>query len=180
MERAEKGEVIDSLKASFSKAQIALCADYRGLTVQEVTVLRRELKKTGAYAKVVKNTLARIALKKGENSGGAFEQFVSTFHGPSFVIFSDNDPVGPAKVIEQFCKGKDKFKVKGAWLDGQFVDAAGVDALSKMPGKAEVLSMLLRVISAPATQIVRLLQAPSEQVVRVIDAQRQNIEKKAA
>ncbi len=182
MERAEKQAEVEYLSGCFSKAPIAFCGDYRGLTVAQVTKLRKDLRKAGAHACVVKNTLGRISAQKAltpmAKSAAEVEKFVGMFKGPSMVVFSGEDPVAPAKVLADFVKTNDKLKVKGAYFEGAFVDAAGVLALSKMPGKKEVLSMLLRVISAPATQIVRLLSAPATQTVRVLDGHRQNIEKK--
>lgn len=183
MDKAEKQAELDRLSGAFTKAQITFCGDFRGLTVAQVTKLRKELRKTGASACVVKNTLGRISAKKAlaakAKTPSAVEKFVATLKGPSMVVFADADPVAPAKVLSEFAKSNDKLKVRGAYFEGAFVDAGGVQALSQMPGRAELLSMLLRVISAPATQLVRLLSAPATQTVRVIDAHRQNLEKKA-
>ncbi len=184
MERAEKHAEVEFLTECCTKAQIAFCCDPRGLTVGQVTKLRKDLRKAGAKAKVVKNTLGRLAIKKAYAAGKEAEltKFLGVMKGPSLLVFSDEDPVGPAKAISAFAgtKGHEKFSVKGAWFEGSFVDAAGVEALSKMPGRAETLAMLLRVINAPATQMVRLIQEPGAQLVRLIEAHRQNLEKKAA
>lgn len=178
MNRAEKDAEINFIGDALSKAQIALCADYRGLTVSQVTQLRRELRKAGSNARVVKNTLASISAKKFVNGvdEGQFESFLKVFNGPSVVIWSANDPVAPAKVVADFVKNNEKLQVKGAWIDGAFIDAAGVQALSKMPGKQEILAKLLNLIMAPATQLVRLIGTPGTQVVRVIEAQRSKLE----
>jgi large subunit ribosomal protein L10 len=181
MEKAQKVAAVEELTANFTQAQIAICGDYRGLTVAQMTKLRKELKKAGATSVVVRNTLGRISAKNANSSASSseLERFVQTLKGPSFVIFSKDDPIAPTKALAAFLKEKnnEKFKVKGAWFEGAYVDAAGVDALSKMPGRAEVMASLLRVILAPATQLVRLINEPGSQVVRVIDAQRQNLEK---
>ena len=179
MNRAEKQSEVDTLAGYFSNAQLAVCGDYRGLTVAQVTKLRKELRKAGARSKVVKNTLGKLSAKKANAAGGAeFEKFLATLKGPSFVIFSSDDPVAPAKALAQFVKDNDKFKVKGAWFEGAYVDAAGVAALSKMPGRAEIMASLLRVMLAPATQLVRLVNEPASLLVRAIEAHRQNLEKK--
>jgi large subunit ribosomal protein L10 len=184
MDKAEKQAELEFLNGHFTKAQIAFCSDYRGLTVAQVTKLRKELRKAGAEACVVKNTLGRLSATKtltpNAKSAAELEKFTKVLKGPSMVVFSNSDPVAPAKVLTDFAKGHDKLKIKGAYFEGAFMDTAGVQALSKMPGRTELLSMLLRVISAPATQIVRLLNAPGTQVTRVIDAHRQNLEKKEA
>ena len=182
MDRAERQAEVEYLAGCFTKSQIVLCADYRGLTVGQVTGLRKELKKSGATAQVVKNKLGHLSLKKakaGNTKDAEIEKFRSVLKGPSLVIFAD-DPVGPAKALAQFKKANEIFTIKGALFEGAFIDPAGVDVLSKMPGRAETLAGLLRLINGPATQLARLLSAPSGQVVRVLEAQRQNLEKKAA
>ena len=175
MERAEKKTMIEGLSQQFSKAQIALCADYRGLTVGQVTILRRNLRGVGATACVVKNKLAKRSVD-ASITGGDKDAFNKVFKGPSFLVFSDIDPIAPAKVIAEFAKLNDKLSIKGAWVDGKFLDAANVVALSKMPGKQELLAQLLSLMNAPATRLVGLLAAPAGQVVRVLDAQRQKLE----
>lgn len=181
MDRAEKQAELEAIGAGFASAQVALCADYRGLTVAEVTALRKELRKNGAKGKVVKNTLARLAAEKAYKDADAthLKKFMELFEGPSVVIYSDTDPVAPAKVVFAFAKDHQNLKIKGGWVDGQFIDKAGAETLSKMPGREETLAKLLALIAAPATQLVRLLAAPSTQVVRVLDGHRQNLEKKA-
>ncbi len=180
MNRAEKQAEVDYLTDCLTKGQVALCADYKGLTVAEVTELRRELHKTGSVGRVVKNTLARISATKVYNTANENElkKFLALLEGPSFVVVNFDDPVAPAKVITKFIKDKKKMTVKGGWLEGNFLDAKGVESLSEMPGKEQVLAKLLGLLSAPATQLVRLLQAPAAQLARVIDAHRQNLEKK--
>jgi large subunit ribosomal protein L10 len=175
MDRAQKQVEIDNLSQRFAKAQLALCADYRGITVGEVTVLRRNLRKAGATARVVKNKLAKRSVD-ATLSGSDKSTFLDVFKGPTFVVISDSDPVGPAKVIAEFAKQNSKFTIKGAWVDGGFLDAARVEALSKMPGKQELLAQLLSLINTPATRLVGLLQAPGAQVVRLLEAQRKKIE----
>jgi large subunit ribosomal protein L10 len=180
MDRAEKKAEIESLNDHMSRSQIAICADARGLTVAEVTELRKNLRKAGSFAKVVKNTLARLAVDKAYASAEAaeLEKFKKLLEGPSMMVFSYKDPVAPSKALTDFAKTHDKLKVKGGFIDGECVDESGVKTLSNMPGKEELLGKLLALINAPATQLVRLMQAPGTQMVRVLDAQREKIEKK--
>jgi large subunit ribosomal protein L10 len=177
MDKAEKQVELESIVASFSKAQVAVCADYRGLTVAQVTNLRRELKKAGCEARVVKNTLARLAVNKVVTDGkqDEVEKFLQTIVGPTLVVTNAEDAIAPTKVLVKFAKENDKFRVKGCWLDGAYVDAAGVDSLSKMPGREETFAMLLSLISAPATRLVRVLSEPGAQVVRSIEAYRKKL-----
>lgn len=178
MNRAEKESELSFLTDCFTKTQIALCADYRGLSVAQVTALRKELRDTGSFGKVVKNTLGRIAAERAlkGRTGSEVENFMKVLEGPTMVIYSYDDPIAPTKVITKFAKANEKLRIKGAFLDGSFVDESGVDSLSKMPGREEVLAQLLRLINTPATNLVRLLQAPSTQIVRVLDAHRGNLE----
>jgi large subunit ribosomal protein L10 len=177
MDKAEKQVELESIVASFSKAQVAVCADYRGLTVAQVTKLRSELKKAGCEARVVKNTLARIAVNKVAVDGKQDEvaKFLGTIVGPTLVVTNAADAIAPTKVLVKFAKENDKFRVKGCWLDGAYVDAAGVDSLSKMPGREETFAMLLSLISAPATRLARVLSEPGAQVVRSIEAYRKKL-----
>lgn len=181
MERSEKLKEVEFLNDCFGGSAIALCADYRGLTVAQITALRKELRNAGTQARVVKNTLAKLAVKEAfkEAEAAELERFIKIFEGPSLVVFSEKDPVAPAKVLSKFAKDNDKLQIRGAWLEGQFVDVAGVGSLSNMPGKEELLAKLLALINAPATQLLRLIQAPATQVVGVINAQKDKIEKGA-
>lgn len=181
MERAEKDQIVEELASRLSKAEVALVADYQGLSVMQFNELRKVLRDSGAVGQVFKNTLVRLSAKKsiGDDVTAEFEKFIGTLKGPSLVITSDKDPVTPAKVLAQFIKDKQKVTVKGAWLDGKFLDQAAVEALSRMPGKEEILGTLLALINTPATQLLRLMNTPATQVSRVIDAQRQKLEQAA-
>jgi large subunit ribosomal protein L10 len=173
MDRAERKAEIEFLTDCLKKTNVAVCADYRGLTVAQVTVLRKELRAAGAGARVVKNTLAKrsIAQAFGADSAEEAQKFQNIFKGPIFLMYSFKDPVGPTKVLVKHAKNIECLSVKGAFFEGKFLDEKRVLELSNMPGKEEVLSMLLRLISTPATNLVRILQAPGEQFVRVLGAQ---------
>ena len=181
MERAQKDQIVEDLAARFNKSEVAVVADYKGLSVMEFTELRKVLRDSGAKGQVFKNTLVRLSAKKsiGDDVSEDFKKFLGTLKGPTLVITSDKDPVTPAKVLAQFMKDKQKVTVKGAWLDGKFLDQAAVDQLSKMPGKEEILSKLLALLNTPATQLLRLINTPATQVTRVIDAQREKLQQAA-
>lgn len=181
MERSGKEQIVEELSARFSQAQVALIADYQGLSVAEFTELRKILRDNKAQGQVVKNTLVRLSARKsvGDDVSADFEKFLATLKGPTLVITSSEDPVSPAKVLAQFIKDKQKVKIKGAWLDGKFLDDKAVDQLSKMPGKEEVLAKLLALLNTPATQLLRLLNTPGTQMTRVIDAQREKLQQAA-
>ncbi|MFN4896191.1 MAG: 50S ribosomal protein L10 [Pseudomonadota bacterium] len=178
MDRTEKQAELDLLIGKFTRSQVAVCADYRGLTVAKITELRRELRQAGSEGRVVRNTLARIAATKTADGAkaGELEKFLESIVGPTLVVTCENDPIAPTKVLAKFAKANaDKFRVKGCWLDGAYVDAAGVDSLSKMPGREETFAMLLALINEPATRMVRLMSEPSAQVVRSIEAYRKKL-----
>jgi len=130
MERSEKQAELGVLVEKFTKSQVAVCADYRGLTVAKISELRRELRKAGSEGRVVRNTLARLAVTKiateRGNSQSEVERFLATIVGPTLVVTCDNDPIAPTKVLAKFAKANEKFRVKGCWLDGAYVDPAGV------------------------------------------------------
>lgn len=173
MERPEKDSQIDMLKAGFEESPLALCADYRGLTVSKISELRGDLKKAGAKSKVVKNTLARISANAilGEGaSADELERFIDVFSGPSLLIFSGEDIVSSAKVLSKFEKENEILSIKGAWFEGSFVDKKGVVGISTMPSREEILSSLLRLINTPATQLARVVQAPGQQLAQVVEA----------
>ena len=180
MDKNEKAEEVQFLTDCFKKSQIAICADYRGLTVAQITNLRSELRKAKCGARVVKNTLAKLSIEKayGEQAKGAIKGFSDTFVGPSLLVYSYEDPISPAKVLSKFKKeiGDAKFHIKGGCFEANTIDAKGVETLSSMPSREELLSQLLRLISTPATQLVRLLAAPATQVTRVVDERRKQLE----
>lgn len=178
MNRQDKQAELDLLVGKFTRSQVAVCVDYRGLTVAKITELRRELRQAGSEGRVVRNTLARIAATKTAEGSpdGEIDKFLASMVGPTLVVTCDQDPIAPTKVLVKFAKANaDKFRVKGCWLDGAYVDAAGVDSLSKMPGREETFAMLLALINEPATRLVRVMSEPSAQVVRSIEAYRKKL-----
>lgn len=189
MNKQEKHAEVKFLGEKLKESQIALVADYRGLSVTAITELRKKLFDSKAGSRVVKNTLAKRAVMESmgsgqvnvDDQGAELKKFIKELTGPTFLVYSDVDPIEPAKIIEAFNKAKEAAKspilsVRGAWVDGTFLDAKGVEALSKMPGKQEVLSTLLRLLNTPATNLVRLLNAPAQQTVQVVEAARRKLE----
>lgn len=182
MDRQERQQEIDYLNQWYGKAQVALCVDYRGLTVEQITRFRKELRANGAVGRVVKNTLNGLAVDKAFSSQNQdlVGKYKALFKGPSLLIISESDPVAPAKVVAKFAKELQSLTVKGAWLDGTFIDKKGVEELSKMPGRKEILAQLLALLNTPATQLLRLMSTPAQQMVTVLDGHRKNLEAKAA
>jgi large subunit ribosomal protein L10 len=164
MDRAEKAQTVENLKADFGASSLAVVAHYSGLTVAELTDLRRKMGAAEVSFQVTKNRLARIAIKDTP-----FENLDGLFKGPTGVALS-SDPVAAAKVATAFAKDNEKFVVLGASLGGQLLDVNGVKALATLPSIDALRAKLLGLIVAPATRIAGILQAPAGQLARVISA----------
>lgn len=171
MDRAQKEQAIAELNAKMQAAKVAIIAEYKGLDVATATDIRKKCRESQVSYKVVKNTLAKRAAK-----GTSLEQIADGFKGPVVLVLGD-DPVTPAKVLTEFAKDrKDKFLLKSAVVEGQKLDASGIEALAKMPGMNELRGMIVGMISAPASKLVRLIATPGQQVARAIDAHREQLE----
>lgn len=175
--RADKENEVKLIADGISESQLTVCVDYLGLTVAQVSDLREQLAEAGAEAKVTKNTLARIAANDvlKDTSAEDLEKFVDLFTGPSLMVFSKEEAVGPAKVLAKFAKEHEHLDVKGAWFDNAFLDTKGVVAVSKMPSREETLAKLLSLLNTPAQMLMRLMNAPAQKVVQVIKAHEQNL-----
>lgn len=177
MSRARKDEELQYLDSRLQQAPLQICADYRGLTVEQITAVRRAVREASAEAKVVKNTLAKIAHKR--NFEGAdkaeIEKFSDVLEGPSMLIFSGDDVVVSAKKAVQFEKDYESFTLKGGWFEGKFLDESAIKNLSSMPSREESLGQLLSVMTQPATLLVRTLAAPAAQLVQVLEAYRRKL-----
>jgi large subunit ribosomal protein L10 len=154
MLRQVKEKTVDELKSTLAKVASLIVADFRGLKVEEINGLRREIRKADCSYLVVKNTLFKRAV-----AGTRMEGLSTLFKGPTAIAFSFNDPVGPAKVIDKFSGTQEKLKVKGGYLDGQVLDAVAVKSLATMKGKDELRAELLALLIAPAQSFVALLAA---------------------
>jgi len=147
MTKAEKAEVIDYLTSSFKETEAIAICDYKGLTVKELESLRDKVRAVGGKTQVVKNTLANIALKNAGKEGYDLSE-------TNILVWGD-DQLTIAKTIAKFASdNKDLFAIKKAFLDGEFKDAADLIALSKLPGREELLGMLLSVWTAPLRGMV--------------------------
>ena len=164
MDRAQKSEAIEALKGVFADAGAVVVTHYLGLTVAEMTDLRGRLRKEGASLKVVKNTLAVKAMD------GASASALALFKGPVAIAYAP-DPVSAAKVVTQYAKDNDKFKVIGGILDQTTVlDQKAVSALATLPSLDQIRAQLIGLIQAPATKIAGVLVAPAGQLARVFNA----------
>ena len=173
--RSEKEQAVTELHEKFLKATVAIVAEPKDIDVETITALRKKFRGGKIEYKVVKNTLAKRALK-----GTKAEGLTDLFNGPSAIIFGYEDPISPAKFVQDFIREKkDKLVVRGAVVDGAKVDAAGVEALSKMPGLQELRAIMLGMFMRPAQQLACVISQPSTSIARVIDAKREADSKKA-
>jgi len=173
MERAVKEQVVADLKDKMAKAASVVLADFKGLTVEAVTGLRREFRAAQCEYKVVKNTLLGLAVK-----GTGMEAFEKLLTGPTAVAYSAEDPAAPAKIAAKFAKEHaEKFIIKGGFIEGRVLDAKGVEQLSKLPGKNELRAKALATLLAPATELVRLLGAGPLNFLYLLNARKAELEK---
>ena len=164
MERSQKQALVATLHQDLSDTVCVVVTHQTGLSVAEVTQLRRQMRSAGASYRVTKNRLVRRALE-----GTAFENLSPLFTGPTAIAFS-RDPVAAAKAAVEFANRNDKLTIIGGGLSGQLIDAAGVKELALLPGLDELRGKLLGLLAAPATRLARVLQAPAGQVARVLAA----------
>ena len=166
LNRQEKAVVIEEVSAQVAKAQSIIIAEYRGLDVASVTVLRKTARESGVYLRVLKNTLVRRAV-----AGTPFEGLSAQLTGPLIYGISA-DPVSAAKVLAGFAKTNDKLAIKGGALPNNVLGQDGVKALATMPSRDELISKLMGTMQAPITQFVRTLNEVPTKFVRGLAAVR--------
>ncbi|MFL2547311.1 MAG: 50S ribosomal protein L10 [Candidatus Rariloculaceae bacterium] len=165
LDRKAKEALVDEVKSVAATAHSAVAAEYRGLTVAEMTELRSEARNSGVYLKVVKNTLARRAVE-----GTDFQCLQESLHGPLLLAFSKEDPGAAARVIKGFSKEHEKLVTVAVSIGGELYEASGLNRLAALPTLDEARAMLLRTLNAPMTQLVRVLAEPPAMLARTLQA----------
>ena len=150
----QKKQVVADLIEKLKNAQAGVIVDYRGLTVEEDTDLRRKLREAGVEYKVVKNTLTRFAANEVGLSG--LDEFLN---GPTSLAVSADDPVAPAKVIADFAKSNECLKIKSGFLDGNVISLDEINTLAKTPSRDTLIAQIMGSLNAPVSDLVRTLQA---------------------
>jgi len=163
MARPEKIAQVDAVEASLVGAKSIVLSDLTGLNVAKITDLRRRCRAEGIDIKVVKNTLAKRAIKDGPAAGLA-----KYFEGPTAIAVSRESENGAAKVIAKFAEENELPRLKGGFVDGNVIDAKGVLALSKIPSRKELLSQLLGNIEGPSRNLVSVMQGPLRNLASVL------------
>lgn len=164
MDRAEKQELVTTLSEVFKTTSVVVVAHYSGLTVAQMSNLRRQMKAQGATVKVAKNRLAKIALE-----GSDVAHVAPLFKGPTVIAYS-SDPVAAPKVAVEFAKANDKFVILGGAMGTTALNVDGVKALATLPSLDELRAKLVGLIQAPATKLAQLSNAPAAKLARVFGA----------
>ena len=170
MDRAQKEKVVEELGQIFESSGVVVVARYEGLTVAEMQVLRAMMREAGGAVRVAKNWHAKIALE-----GKPCASIGSLLTGMTVLAYSE-DPVAAAKVAIDFAKKNDKFAILGGSMGGQGLDPAGVDAVSKLPSREELIASVVACIGAPASNIAGAIGAPASNIAGILST----LEEKAA
>ncbi len=164
MDRAAKQKLVEELRQVFTETEVVVVVQNAGLTVAQITDLRRQIKAAGASFKVTKNRLTRLAL-----DGTRYQQIDGLFKGPTGIATS-SDPVGAAKVVVEFAKKNDKLVLLGGAMGDTKLDVDSVKALATLPSLDELRGKIVGLLNAPATKVAGVVQAPASKLARVFNA----------
>ena len=163
----DKQQIVSEVNQAASSALSAVLADYRGVTVEDMTVLRKNARANKVYLRVVRNTLLKRAVADTE-----FECIQEVLVGPTILAFSQEDPGAAARVLKDFAKENDDFEIKALSVGGQLMDASQIDVLAKLPTMDQARSMLMSVMLAPVTKLARTMNEVPSKLTRAVAAVR--------
>lgn len=168
--KAFKKDKIENIKEKLEKAQVAIVTEYKGLSVEEITNLRRKLQKEDGDYMVTKNTLAKIAVKDTQ-----YEVLTDSFKGPIALAFGFKDQVSPAKTLASFIKEVKKGEIIAAALDGKLLSADEAKALANLPSREEIYAKMLGCVNSPASGIANSVNGVLTKLVRTLDAVKEKL-----
>ncbi len=168
---AQKKEVVAELADVAAKAHSLVAAEYAGLTVAQLTELRKKARESGVFLRVAKNTLVRRAVQ-GTDYVGAADQLV----GPLLYAFSVEDPGAAGRLVKDFAKANDKLKARLVAVGGQIYPGSHVDVLAALPTYEQALAMFASLMAQPATMLARVMAEPASQLGRVLGQVREQKE----
>jgi len=160
----EKVETIEDLKSRLTGVKTVLLAEYRGLTVSQLSDLRKQLKAVSAEYKIVKNRLARLAI-----ASSAVADLGAALKGPTGLVLAKGDPVSVAKTLQTFARTNQALVLKVGVVDGQILEPAGLKALADLPSREALRAQIVGALQGPLAQLVGLLQAPQRELVYVLE-----------
>jgi large subunit ribosomal protein L10 len=163
----DKQQIVSEVNQAASSALSAVLADYRGVTVEDMTALRKNARANKVYLRVVRNTLLKRAVADTE-----FECIQEVLVGPTILAFSQEDPGAAARVLKDFAKENDDFEIKALSVGGQLMDASQIDVLAKLPTVDQARSMLMSVMLAPVTKLARTMNEVPSKLTRAVAAVR--------
>jgi len=161
----DKKSIVSEISEKASSALSVAIADYRGLTVNEMGLLRKEARSSDIYLKVIRNNLAKIALK-----GTEFECLITSFSGPLVLALSKEEPGAPAKLFKNFMKLHKVFEVKNLAVGGKLFDADKLEEISKLPNRKDASGILCNVLNAPMVKLVHALNGVTSKILNVLVA----------
>lgn len=166
MLKADKQDIIEQIKEQFQQSSSAICVDFRGVNVEKITQFRRQVKDVSGNYQVVKNTLARRAIAETP-----FQELGQFLVGPTGIIFCQGEPMEPAKVATTFVKETNgALQIKGGIVDGTVFDAKGIEQVSKLPSRQEMLAQLVSNLQSPISGLVGTLEGVTREFVYTLQA----------
>jgi len=175
MPTPEKVETVEDLKTRLRGVKTVMLAEYRGLTVQQLSDFRKQLKAVSAEYKIVKNRLAKLAIGSSE-----LKALGGELKGPTGLILGKGDPVSVAKAVHTFARTNQALVIKAGFVDGQMLQPNGLKALADLPSREALRAQIVGALTGPLAQLVGLLQAPQRELVYVLSQRGKNAEQNPA